>query len=92
MAHTLEKLEANMRNLAAQFVENRIGAREDCRLAESTMAGARPSREKLMAALRRERMKARSGSARYDFNRHIALHQAMMALERSEAAAAKVGE
>ncbi|MEZ5799196.1 MAG: hypothetical protein R3D29_00130 [Nitratireductor sp.] len=33
--------------------------------------------ERLQSAIKRERGKARSGSRRYDFNRHVALYQAL---------------
>ena len=33
--------------------------------------------ERLQSALKRERGRARSGSRRYDFNRHVALYQAL---------------
>ena len=48
-------------------------------------------RVRIARALARERGKARAGHRSYDFNRHIALHQALRSLERMADEARQMG-
>lgn len=89
MDDALARIEAKLRQQAKRYVRQRIGAIS----AESAIAFLgewskggeattdQPDRAAILAALQRERMKSRSGSSRYDFNRHVALYQALAMLD-----------
>lgn len=90
MNKAMGKLEVTLRNEAKRFVHGRRTdqrGREDCLGMRLLISDQEPSvgctsnlagndlQISVAKALRRERAKARCGSARYDFNRHIALLQ-----------------
>lgn len=99
----LERLEHQICREAAAFVRSRLDTMSAVgasghHLGDALLPGGNCQntgfgmREKLLEALRRERNKARSGSARYDFNRHLALHQALRSLDAKADTGAMKGQ
>ncbi len=89
-----ETIEAKLRKEAEQFVKRRFLAAPppilsaltqhatDGQQAGGNMPVAADVLAHLHKALRRERLKSRLGHAGYDFNRHLALHQAIRHLSK----------
>lgn len=79
MARLQARLEGEARAHLRKTAERPAGQDSELRSLSETQRTA--LRQRLLNGLRRERMKARSGHAGYDFNRHLALHQMIRAID-----------